>query len=251
MNDAPATLTFLGSGDAFSSGGRLNTCMHVDADGTRFLMDCGASALAGFKQFGIDTLDIDVILITHFHADHYGGLPLLLVESKLRRRTAPLPIAGPPGMREFFGDLLGSLLPGTPADFGFDVEFLEYSRDTATVVGPLSVRAWPVIHVPETIPHAIRVETGTRTIGYSGDTEWTDTLIDAARTTDLFVCEAVTLDRRIKNHVDYVTVLGRRPDLDCKTLVLTHMGPDVIAAEDRIRAEGAAIPAHDGFRIDF
>ncbi len=47
-------LTFLGSGDAFGSGGRFNTCFYVEADGTNFLVDCGASSLIAMKQCGVE-----------------------------------------------------------------------------------------------------------------------------------------------------------------------------------------------------
>jgi ribonuclease BN (tRNA processing enzyme) len=244
-------LTFLGCGDAFNSGGRLHTCLHVASNGVRFLMDCGASALAGFKRFGADSLDIDAILITHFHADHFCGLPLFLVESKIRKRTRTLPIAGPTGIRDYFDAALRALLPGTPADFGFDIEFREYGPHAPLEFCGLEVRAFPVIHVPETHPHALRVSTGNSVIAYSGDTEWTDVLIDVARDADLFVCEASTLDRPIRNHVDYETIRSRRDDLACRRLLLTHMGPDVIAAAERIHADGVAIPAHDGFQVSF
>jgi hypothetical protein len=70
-------------------------------------------------------------------------------------------------------------------------------------------------------------------------------------TPDVFVCEAATLDRPVKNHVDYETVRRHRPALACRSLILTHMGPDVIAATDRIRADGAAEPASDGLSISF
>jgi len=68
-------VTFVGCGDAFGSGGRLNTCFHVEGEATSFLIDCGASSLVSMKKLGIDRNAIDTILITHFHADHFGGIP--------------------------------------------------------------------------------------------------------------------------------------------------------------------------------
>jgi ribonuclease BN (tRNA processing enzyme) len=244
-------LTFLGCGDAFNSGGRLHTCMYVEVEGARFLLDCGASALAGFKRFGVDPLHIEAILISHFHADHFCGLPLFLVESKIRSRASPLVIAGPPGIARYFDAALRALLPGTSAEFGFELTFVEYSRHAPLQLGSLAVSAVPVVHVPETNPHAIRVQVGDRVVAYSGDTEWTDALIELSAGTDLFVCECSTLDRPIRNHVDYETLRARREALDCREFVLTHMGPDVIAAADRIRAEGGARPADDGMVITF
>ena len=71
-------LQFVGCGDAFGSGGRFNTCFHVTGARSNFLIDCGASSLPALKRLGIGRDDIDLILITHFHGDHFGGLPFLL-----------------------------------------------------------------------------------------------------------------------------------------------------------------------------
>ncbi len=65
-------------------------------------------------------------------------------------------------------------------------------------------------------------------IAYSGDTEWSEGLIGAARETDLFVCEAYFFDKRIKYHLDYRTLLGQRERLGCRRLVRTHMSEDML-----------------------
>ena len=91
-------LQFLGSGDAFGSGGRFNMCMLIESGSTRFLLDCGASSLIAMKRFGVTPNSIETILITHFHADHFGGLPFFILDAQFSKRRAPLTIAGPPGL---------------------------------------------------------------------------------------------------------------------------------------------------------
>ena len=91
-------LRFVGCGDAFGSGGRLNTCFHVSGREANFLIDCGASALPALKRLEIDRNEIDLILITHFHGDHFAGLPFILLDAQFSRRTRPLTIAGPKGI---------------------------------------------------------------------------------------------------------------------------------------------------------
>src|SRR5713101_4995414 len=66
-------LQFVGSGDAFGSGGRFNTCFHVVAGELNFLIDCGASSLVAMKRLGIDRNAIDLIVLTHYHAHHCGS----------------------------------------------------------------------------------------------------------------------------------------------------------------------------------
>ena len=89
---------FVGCGDAFGSGGRQNTCFHVTGNSVNCLIDCGASALPALKRYGITRNDIDLILITHFHGDHFAGLPFLLLDAQFSRRSRPLVIAGPEGI---------------------------------------------------------------------------------------------------------------------------------------------------------
>ena len=102
-------LQFIGCGDALGSGGRSNTCFHVTGAGVNFLIDCGASSLPALKRQGIARDDIDLILITHFHGDHFGGLPFLLLDAQFTRRTRPLVIAGPQGIETRLAQVMEAL----------------------------------------------------------------------------------------------------------------------------------------------
>src|SRR3546814_14825341 len=111
-------IRFLGSGDAFGSGGRLNTCFHVGSgagDGSgAFLIDCGATALPAMKAAGIDRNGIDTILITHFPGDHFGGVPFFILDAQFfATRTAPLTIAGPQGLRDWYARALEPAFNGS------------------------------------------------------------------------------------------------------------------------------------------
>ncbi len=107
-------LQFLGSGDAFGSGGRFNTCFHVRDRLGAFLIDCGASSIIAIRKFGIDPNAIRAVLITHLHGDHFGGLPFFILDAQLvSRRTAPLTIAGPPGLRVRLAAAMEAFFPGS------------------------------------------------------------------------------------------------------------------------------------------
>jgi len=80
-------IRFLGSGDAFGSGGRFHTCFHVGAGTGAFLIDCGATSLIALKKFAIDRNAIRAILISHLHGDHFWGLPF----SSMRSSSAAAP----------------------------------------------------------------------------------------------------------------------------------------------------------------
>jgi ribonuclease BN (tRNA processing enzyme) len=78
------SVQFLGSGDAFGSGGRFQTCIYVWSDATHLLIDCGASSLVAMKRFGVDPLLVDTILLSHLHGDHFGGVPFFIMDAHLR-----------------------------------------------------------------------------------------------------------------------------------------------------------------------
>ncbi len=241
------TVRFLGSGDAFGSGGRFQTCMQVDSGDARFLIDCGASSLIAMKRLGVDPNSVDAILISHLHGDHFGGLPFFILDAQLiSRRAAPLTIAGPPGSETRVRDAMEVLFPGSSqTQQRFAIEFVELQDGERTELGSVAVTPYSVVHASGAPAYAFRLECGGRVIAYSGDTEWTDTLLEAARDADLFVCEAYFFEKTMKFHLDYQTLLEHRAELRCRRLLLTHMNDDMLRRLEEIEIE----TAEDGKRI--
>ena len=172
---------FIGCGDAFGSGGRYNTCFHVTGENANFLIDCGASSLPALKRLDIVRDDIDLILITHFHGDHFAGLPFLLLDAQFTRRTRPLVIAGPKGIETRLTQVMEALFENsskTKQRFELSVVALEPERPQS--FGAVKVTPFPVVHGDSGGPFlAYRVEAEGRVIAYSADTEWTETLVPA------------------------------------------------------------------------
>ena len=84
----PMKLTVVGCGDAFGSGGRLQTCYHVELGDHRFLIDCGATSIIGLNRCGIDPNGIATIFISHLHGDHFAGLVWWLLHAQhVAKRT--------------------------------------------------------------------------------------------------------------------------------------------------------------------
>jgi len=242
----PVALRFLGSGDAFGSGGRFQTCMHLSGAGGAVLIDCGASSLIAMKRDGVDPGEVDVVLLSHLHGDHFGGVPFLILDAQFSRRARPLLIAGPPGVRTRVEATMEALFPGSTAvQRKFEIEFIELAERRTARVGSATVTAFPVIHASGAPPYALRVDYGGRVIAYSGDTEWAESLIEAARGADLFVCEAYTFDRQVKFHLDYKTIEAQAERLGARRIILTHMGRDMLAREEEARSERA----HDGLVV--
>jgi ribonuclease BN (tRNA processing enzyme) len=133
-----------------------------------------------------------------------------------------------------------TFFPGSSgAQRRFETRFLELSAGAPTAVGPLRVTPYEVVHASGAPPYALRVEVDGRVIAYSGDTEWTDRLVDAAAGADLFICEAYTFEKRVRFHLDYATLMRHRGQLDCRRLVVTHMSADLLARRSELAVEAA------------
>jgi len=223
------TVQFLGSGDAFGSGGRFQTCIYVQSEATRFLIDCGASSLIAMRQFAVDPSLVDTILLTHLHGDHFGGIPFFVLDGQFSRRTRPLVVAGPPGLQARVREAMEVLFPGSSqTEQRFTLEFVEMPEGMSTRIGSIEVTAYGVVHASGATPYALRIDCGTKVIAYSGDTEWTDALIQAAEGADLFICEAYFFEKKIKYHLDFQTLMEHRAELRCRRLILTHMNDDML-----------------------
>ena len=224
-------LRFVGCGDAFGSGGRLNTCFHVSGRVSNFLIDCGASALPALKRLEIDRNDIDLILITQFHGDHFAGLPFVLLDAQFSGRTKPLTIAGPQGIARRLREVMEALFEHsskTKQRFEFDV--VELAPEQSRTFGAVTVTPYPVVHGESGGPFlAYRIEAEGRTLAYSADTEWTETLIPLAHGADLFIAEAYMYEKVVKNHLSLKTLEQHLPEIGAKRLVLTHMSDDMLA----------------------
>src|SRR5262245_17653899 len=235
-----------GSGDPFGRGGRFQTCLHLSGAGDPLLIDCGASSLVALKRAGVNPSEIGWVLLSHLHGDHFGALPFLILDGQLSRRTRPLVVAGPPGVRARVEAAMEVLFPGSArVARRFATEFVELPERIASPVGPATVTAFAVEHPSGAPSYALRVTYGGKVITYSGDTEWTDSLVEAARGADLFVCEAYAFERKIKFHLDYGSLREYLPRIACRRLILTHMGPDMLSHLGDIELEHA----EDGQRV--
>jgi ribonuclease BN (tRNA processing enzyme) len=241
-------LRFVGCGDALGSGGRSNTCFHVTGSSVNFLIDCGASSLPALKRQGIARDDIDLILITHFHGDHFGGLPFLLLDAQFTRRTRPLTIAGPEGIEMRLSQVMEALFENSSKTKPrFDLSVVALKPEETRTFGAVTVTPFPVVHGESGGPFlAYRVEAEGRIIAYSADTEWTETLIPAARHADLFIAEAYYYDKIMRNHLSLTTLEAHLPEINAKRLVLTHMSDDMLERRDTL----AYTTAEDGMIVE-
>ncbi len=243
-------LHFLGSGDAFGSGGRFNMCMLVESESTRFLVECGASSLIAMKRFNVSPNSVDTIFISHLHVDHFGGLPFFILDAQFSKRLSPLTIAGPPGLTRRLAEAMDVFFPrSSKIAQKFDIRILELEPRVQALINSVLVTPYNVSakHVAGSLSFALRIEIDERILTYSGDADWCDELAKAAYEADLFVCEAYFYEKEIKYHLNLKTLEKHLPEIRPKRLILTHMSHDMLSRGNAIGYE----MAEDGKIVTF
>jgi ribonuclease BN (tRNA processing enzyme) len=241
-------LTVLGCSGTFP--GPTSPCSGylVEHDGFRLVVDLGAGAL-GALQRHVDLLDVDAVYISHLHADHC----IDLVAYSYARRYHPggvpprLPVYGPAGT----GKRICQAFEEPPAGDLLDVfDFREVPVGTMTI-GPFEVTTVRSNHPVEC--HSMRLTAGGRSLTYSGDTGECPDLVELARGTDLFLCEASWADS--DTNPPGVHLSGRQAGeharrADVGRLLITHVvaweDGDALLAEARGAFDGRADRAECG-----
>jgi ribonuclease BN (tRNA processing enzyme) len=243
--------TAIGTGDAFGSGGRIHTCWRLDAGGNTICVDFGAAAIVGWARTKRPTTDIDAVVITHLHGDHFGGLPFLLLDAHyVCKRRKPLLIVGPPGLKARLDMLCEAMFAGsTRIQWSFAIDVREVEPGKPQRFPLFDFESAEVRHPSGAPSTAVRVTCGGRTFAYSGDTEWIDALTGIAQGADLFVCECYSGEHPVPYHLDWPTLRAQLPRLKARSVMVTHLGPSALSKIDDIRAAGVGV-AEDGLVID-
>jgi ribonuclease BN (tRNA processing enzyme) len=244
---------FVGSGDAFGSGGRFQACILLHAPGHNgdVLLDCGASSLIALKQQHQDPNRIGLVLVSHLHGDHFGGLPFLVLDGQFAHRTRPLHVAGPARVGERVLAAMEVLFPGsTGVRRRFPVQFHEFTdrqplrfdlEPTELVVVPFAV-----VHASGAPALALRVTWQGHTIAYTGDTEWTEALVELAQGAELLIAEGYTDQRKIRFHLDVATLRQHAGRLAARRVILTHLSGELLSRADEFGWETAS----DGMTLE-
>jgi ribonuclease BN (tRNA processing enzyme) len=241
-------LTFLGTGDAYSPGGRHFSAYMLEHPEGALLIDCGPTILSSLNRLGLAAEPIDAVLISHFHGDHLGGLPFLFLQYiYLEPRIRPLRVIGPRQVesrvmmifRAMYADTANEPLP-------FPLDFIEMSPGEQVALSGMRIDAFHAVHQDDPPSLGFEIRAGGRKIVYTGDGGWTEELIEHTKDADLFLCECSFFETRLETHLDYPRLAENMGRFGAKRIVLTHLGQEVLARQAEVDLE----MAYDGLVID-
>jgi ribonuclease BN (tRNA processing enzyme) len=236
FEDPAVKLHTLGCGDAFGSGGRNQSGYLIEAADRLFLLDCGPTSLLAMKRAGFDPRRLDVVFVSHLHGDHFGGLPFFFIEYLYNsRRATPLKLGGPRGIEERACELFRLM-------YGSGAERRELPPTSFHVLEPgqpvtlagIEVLPFRVPHQVHDISLGLLVTYEGKRILFSGDSGWSDDFLTHARGADLFLCECSHYAEESSNHINYLKLREQLQLLQCKKLLLTHLGEQMLARRQEL-----------------
>lgn len=217
-------VTVLGSGTAIPTAERSSPGLHVHVADESLLLDGGTGTLHQLVRGGASLAGLDRVFYTHFLPDHVGDFPHLLfaLRSPEIGRQRSLWVGGPPGLRRHY-ELLGELYGTWVAELPFTLELHELKSGTIDF-GAWRVTARPVPHTEVSLAYRIDAEEGS--LVYSGDTDYSDALIDLALGADLLILEcAFPEDQKVPGHLTPSLAGEMAARAGVKRLLLTHFYP--------------------------
>jgi len=252
------TVTILGSGTCVPSLQRSSCSVLMQIDDSRLLFDSGPGTMRRLLEADTTIFDLDYIFYSHFHPDHTAELVPLIFATKYpegHRRQSALTITAGRGFAGFFAGLksvYGKWIELAPGLLDF-VEMDTTSKDSINFRG-FAVESIPVEHNPESIAYRIMSADGS-TVVYSGDTDYSENLVELARDADLLICESAQPDSlKVKGHLTPSAAGEMASRAGVRKLVLTHFYPDCenadLIQECRRTYDGPLILAEDLMRIE-
>jgi len=234
-------LTFLGSGNAFASQGRYWSSFLVDK---RYQFDAPPTLLAHLKQMGVDLPELEAVFLTHHHADHFIGLPFLMLEYVyMTQRKKDLYIVGPPGVEEWMEDFANRCYPEIGSkDAGYRRRYIDAIPHAEQKAGGVTFRSVPMNHVKESMDaFGYQVSINGKTVAYTGDTMFCEEIFELAEGADVLVVDCTYAEGSGPQHMglDDIRVIRERVPQET-AMVLTHLNGDpqvdgmrnVLVAED-------------------
>ena len=204
-------------------------------------MDAGPTVLAALKDAGHASSEIDFVLLSHLHGDHFGGLPVMILEYLYDRpRQRELLIAGPGGTEQRVMDLFRAMYKEAASRMPtFPIRFQTLVAGENAKICGVEVEPFAVPHQEREPSLGLKVRTDGKTVMYSGDSGWTEEFVDRTDDVDLFICECCYWETEVDFHINYPHFEQNRGRIRARRLVLSHLGREVLEKLDRVKEECA------------
>lgn len=221
----------LGTGAVISDPDRTTTMLAVRNDRATILVDCGGDVVPRLAAVGLDPVGLDALLVTHEHADHVTGFPLLMERLWLMGRREPLPVYGIASaitqvqrVHDAFDTSDWNDYPGfTPHEIALQPHAPVLER------GGWRVTASPGTHAVPVVGLRFEDQATGHALCYSSDTAPTSAITDLARETQLLVHEASGAGP-VHTSAEQAAVMAN--EANAERLLLVHVPPhDVIAGD--------------------
>ncbi|MFW6243799.1 MAG: MBL fold metallo-hydrolase [Desulfovibrionales bacterium] len=216
-------VTFLGVGESCDEDSP-NTSLLVhkgDQASGSLLLDCGFTVPPAFFARVDDPESLEAVWISHFHGDHFFGLPLLLLRLRDMGRRHSLPIVSQEGAAQVVGAALELAYPGVRESLGYELRFVVLEPGaSATLCG---VKWSTALNDHSQKDLALRLDNGASALFYSGDGRPTEATLDLARGCDLVVHEAYAVDGATPGHSSVQEGLDFARKAGAGRLALVHV----------------------------
>jgi len=221
-------LILLGTGTCVPTGRRGPSAYAILHDDQVILLEMGGGCLEKLARAGVSYLQVDTVILSHFHVDHTSELPLFLFANNYGE-TAPrdrdLTILGPPGLDDFLGRLENLYRWVAPKEYKIN---LLQGEGTFSLPGNIGVKTITAEH-DRGNALSIRLETPGKSLTYSGDTGYHEGIVSLAKETDLLLIECSHSEGRedkVEGHLTPLSSARIAKKSRAKKTVLTHLYPE-------------------------
>lgn len=214
-------ILFLGVGEACDPEHGNTSIQVVTSGSVHVLCDCGFSVPHRYFASCTDPEQLDFVWISHFHGDHFFGMPLLLLRLWEMGRTRPLTICGQRGVGDKITRTLDLAFPGFGAKLAYPVVYEEIEPETPRRIGGLSFQAVQTVHSERNL--GLMLDDGSRRLYYSGDGRPSRGVAELIRQCDIAVHEAFMLNDEFPSHGSITGCLELIRDCRLCKLALVHL----------------------------
>jgi len=213
---------FLGVGEACDPE-RFNTSLLILSGSKKhyILLDCGFTTPHRYFADCFDPEQLDALWISHFHGDHFFGIPLLLLRFWEMRRSKPLLLVGPDGLQEKVEMALDLAYPAFGRKLCYPLQYLPVAEAASFEAAGFFWQTAPMDHSQPCL--AVRVTSEGNSLLYSGDGRPTEAVVDLARGCDLVVHEAYSVSGQTPGHGSVAGCLALARQAGCMKLALVHV----------------------------